>query len=376
MIARVDAGGRLRAGERGVPVAGAWQRALREAVSSVGELLDLLHLEAAQLSPELRPAAEAAREFPLRVPRGFVARMRAGDPTDPLLLQVLPTAAELVAAPGYTADPLAETSADLVPVSTADAGAAAVEGSPVSPAPGILHKYRGRALLLLTGACAIHCRYCFRRHFPYGEHARWGDDWSRALDWLAASPSVEEVIFSGGDPLVVGDDKLARLVAGLDTIPHLRRLRIHTRLPVVLPERVDAALFDWLGGSRLTTVVVLHANHAQELDDEVAAAVERLRGAGATILNQAVLLAGINDSVEAQCALSRSLFAAGVLPYYLHLLDRVAGAAHFEVPERRARELLRAVMAELPGYLVPQLVREVPGAPHKVPLGWDSADES
>ena len=361
----------MRAGERETPAAGAWQRALREAVSSVGELLDLLRLDAAQLSPELRPAAEAARDFPLRVPRGFVARMRAGDPADPLLLQVLPTAAELVAAPGYTADPLAETTADLVPVSSADGGGAAVEGSPVSPVPGVLHKYRGRALLLLTGACAIHCRYCFRRHFPYGEHARWGDDWSRALDWLAASPSVEEVILSGGDPLAVGDDKLARLVVGLGAIPHLRRLRIHTRMPVVLPERVDAALLDWLGGSRLSTVVVLHANHAQEIDDEVAAAVERLRGAGATVLNQAVLLAGVNDSVEAQCALSRSLFTSGVLPYYLHLLDRVAGAAHFEVSERRARELLRAVIAELPGYLVPRLVREVPGAPHKVPLAMD-----
>ena len=340
-------------GARAVP---AWQRALGEAVSSVGELLDLLELAPERLPPHLRPserpADAAARDFPLRVPRGFVSRMRPGDPADPLLLQVLPTAAELVAAPGYAADPLAE----------------ADQATAVSPLPGVLHKYRGRALLLVTGACGIHCRYCFRRHFPYGEHAAGGDGWRPVLDWLAASPGVEEAILSGGDPLAAGDEKLARLVAGLDAVPHLRRLRIHTRLPVVLPERVDAALAGWLGGTRLSTVVVLHANHHHELDAAVAMAIKRLRAAGATVLNQAVLLAGVNDSVAAQCELSRALFDAGALPYYLHLLDRVAGAAHFEVGEPRARELLRGVMAELPGYLVPRLVREVPGAPYKVPL--------
>jgi len=334
---------------------------MREAVSSMAELLALLRLDGESLparwrSPQLRPAEAAARDFPLRVPRSFVARMRPGDPRDPLLLQVLPTAAELVATPGYAADPLHEVAE------------ATESSSPVSPVPGLLHKYRGRALLLTTGACAIHCRYCFRRHFPYGEHALWSEGWGRALDWLAAHRDVEEVILSGGDPLAIADDKLARLVAGLDAIPHLRRLRVHTRLPVVLPERVDGALLDWLAGTRLRTVVVLHANHAQELDGDVAAAVARLRAARAIVLNQAVLLAGVNDSTAAQRDLARALFDAGVLPYYLHLLDRVAGAAHFEVPERRARELLRELMAELPGYLVPRLVREVPGAPHKVPV--------
>jgi len=330
----------------------AWQRALGDAVSSVGELLDLLALDAAELPPHLQASAAAARDFPLRVPRGFVARMRPGDPADPLLLQVLPTAAELVAAPGYSIDPLAESD----------------EAAAFSPLPGLLQKYRGRALLLVTGACGIHCRYCFRRHFPYGEHAPRGEGRDRALHWLAANPGVEEVILSGGDPLAVSDEKLARLVEGLDAVPNLRRLRVHTRMPVVLPERVDAALLDWLGGTRLSTVVVLHANHAQEIDGAVVAAIGRLRAAGATVLNQAVLLAGVNDSVAAQCDLSRALFDAGALPYYLHLLDRVAGAAHFEVGESRARELLRGVMAELPGYLVPRLVREVPGAPYKVPL--------
>ncbi|HET9765336.1 MAG TPA: EF-P beta-lysylation protein EpmB [Thermoanaerobaculia bacterium] len=340
--------------------AAAWQRALGDAVSSVGELLGLLGLESRQLPhwsfSHAKPSETAARDFPLRVPRGFVARMRRGDPADPLLLQVLPTAAELVATPGFTGDPLAESD----------------EAAAFSPLPGVLHKYRGRALLLVTGACGVHCRYCFRRHFPYAEHAPRGDGWGPALAWLASNPGVEEVILSGGDPLAVGDEKLARLVAALDAVPHLRRLRVHTRMPVVLPERVDAALLGWLGGTRLSPVVVLHANHARELDGAVEAAIARLRAAGATVLNQAVLLAGVNDSVAAQCELSRALFAAGALPYYLHLLDRVAGAAHFEVPEARARELLRDVMAELPGYLVPRLVREVPGAPYKVPLDLDA----
>ena len=322
----------------------AWQRALGEAVGSVGELLDLLALPA-----ELLPAGVAAsREFPLRVPRGFVARMRRGDPADPLLLQVLPAAAELAVVPGWTADPLAEAA--------------------VATAPGMLHKYRGRALLVVTGACAVHCRYCFRRHFPYGEHSDKARGWSAAVERIAADDSIEEVILSGGDPLALADSHLAPLVERLGGIPHLRRLRVHTRVPVVLPERVDAELLSWLGATRLATVVVLHANHARELDGTVGAAVARLRGAGATVLNQAVLLAGVNDSVAALAELSRRLFEHGVLPYYLHLLDRVAGAAHFDVAEAAARRLIRDLRGELPGYLVPRLVREVPGAPSKLPV--------
>src|ERR1044072_149148 len=243
-----------------------WQRAPGDAVSSIRELLDLLALWPEELPVHLRPADAAARDFPLRVPRGFVSRMQLGDPADPLLLQVLPTATELVAAPGYTADPLAETG----------------EAAAVSPLPGLLHKYRGRALLVVTGACGVHCRYCFRRHFPYGEHALRGDRWERALEWLGAGPGTEEVLLSGGDPLAAGDEKLARLVAALDAIPHLRRLRVHTRMPVVLPERVDAALLEWLGNPRLSTVGVLHAHHAQEGDAAGAGAIGRGGGAGAT----------------------------------------------------------------------------------------------
>ena len=322
----------------------AWQRALGEAVSSVGELIDLLALPG-----ELLPAGlAAARDFPLRVPRGFVARMRRGDARDPLLLQVLPAAAELAAVPGFGADPLAEESTAAV--------------------PGLLHKYRGRVLLIATGACAVNCRYCFRRHFPYGEHAGKADGWRRALEHVEADPSIEEVILSGGDPLALADDHLAELAERLASVPHLRRLRVHTRLPIVLPERVDDRLLAWLGNARLAPVVVLHANHAQELDGAVAAAAGRLRDAGVTLLNQSVLLAGVNDAEDALRELSERLFDAGVLPYYLHLLDPVAGAAHFDVQEERARELMAGVRAELAGYLVPRLVREVPGEPSKRPI--------
>jgi EF-P beta-lysylation protein EpmB len=322
----------------------AWQRALGEAVSSVGELLDLL-----ELPSELLPAGTAAgRDFPLRVPRRMLARMRRGDPRDPLLLQVLPAAAELRGLPGWERDPLVEAA--------------------VSPVPGVLHKYAGRALLLVTGACGVHCRYCFRRHFPYAEHAA-RSAWPEAIAYLRRERSLGEVILSGGDPLALPDERLAELARELAGIPHLHTLRVHTRMPVVIPERVDAALLAWLGGSRLRPVVVLHANHPHELDDEVATAVGRLRAAGTLVLNQAVLLAGVNDEAETLVALSQRLFACGALPYYLHLLDRVAGAAHFVVPAARARRLVRTLRERLPGYLVPRLVRELPGAPCKLPLG-------
>jgi EF-P beta-lysylation protein EpmB len=326
-----------------------WQRELADAVRSVDELLALLGLDASALGP---PAAarEAVRQFPLRVPRGFVARMRPGDAHDPLLRQVLPVAAEAAAAPGFVADPLHETSGD--------AG--------LSATPGLLRKYRGRALLLATAACGVHCRYCFRRHFPYGEHRLDPPAIDRALAELAADPTVEEVILSGGDPLALPDPALAALAARLAAIPHLRRLRVHSRQPIVLPSRVDDALLGWLTGSRLAPLLVVHVNHPAELDREVSRALAALRGAGVPLLNQSVLLRGVNDSSATLRALSEALFEGGVLPYYLHLLDPVAGAAHFEVPEDEARRLVAALRAELPGYLVPRLVREQPGAPAKV----------
>lgn len=335
-----------------------WQKRLAEAVSSVDELLGILGLEASAVDASL----EAHRDFPLRVPRAFVARMSPGDPRDPLLLQVLPRGAELAAPPGYSLDPLDECSSR-------------TERSPISPSPGLLHKYRGRVLVIATGACAVHCRYCFRRHFPYGEHQPWDESWRRALRYVAAEPSIEEVILSGGDPLSLADEKLAGLSSELTGIPHLARLRVHTRLPIVLPERVDDALLAWLSGTRLKPVMVVHANHGREIDGEVARALGRLRRAGVVLLNQAVLLAGVNDDVETLAELGAVLFDCGVLPYYLNLLDPVVGAAQFEVEEPRARRLVAELAARTSGYLVPRLVREVPGAPSKTTVDCGPAPD-
>lgn len=340
MIARAAASDATPPPDRTEPRTEPWRRLLAQGVGDVDELLDLLEL------PRMDPSS-ATREFPLRVPRGFVARMRKGDPEDPLLLQVLPQARELDPVPGFTSDPLGEGRA--------------------SPRPGLLRKYHGRALLVVTGACAVHCRYCFRRHFPYDGHVG-SERWAEAIEHLAADPSISEVILSGGDPLVLSDRRLSRLAREIAGIGHVRRLRVHSRLPVVLPERVDGALLEWLCGTRLTPVMVIHANHPREIDGTVAEAVRRLRDAGVTVLNQTVLLAGINDDAAALAALSERLFEAGALPYYLHCLDPVAGAAHFEVPEMRTRELARELAARLPGYLVPRPVREVEGAPAKMPV--------
>jgi len=318
-----------------------WQTALGQAITDPAELLEVLGL-----GPEWLPAArDAARAFPLRVPRGFVARMRRGDPTDPLLRQVLPLAEECLAVEGFGPDPVGDLAAHKV--------------------PGVLHKYQGRVLLTATGACAIHCRYCFRRHFPYAEANASAEHWREALDYVARHPDVREVILSGGDPLTLSDRRLADFVRMIEDIPHVERLRLHTRLPVVLPERVTQELCASLSDTRLKKVVVIHANHAQELDATTRAACARLADSGATLLNQSVLLRGVNDSVAALMHLSEALFAAGVLPYYLHLLDRVQGAAHFDVSEFVARQLMAGLNARVPGYLVPRLVREVSGGSSK-----------
>jgi len=322
----------------------AWQAELARAVTKPAELLQLL-----DLGPQWLAAAEvAARAFPLRVPRGFVARMQRGNPHDPLLRQVLPLAEELETAAEYSLDPVGDL--------------AAVR------APGVLQKYHGRVLLTATGACAVHCRYCFRRHFPYHEAQASADHWSAALAHIAADPDVEEVILSGGDPLTLSDRRLQEFIQALADVNHVRRLRLHTRLPIVLPERVTPELCALLSTSRLATVVVVHANHANEIDSAVRNACKQLAANGVVLLNQAVLLRGVNDSPEALVDLSRAVFSGRVLPYYLHLLDRVQGAAHFEVSEGQSKMLLEAVASRLPGYLVPRLVREVAGAGFKQPL--------
>jgi EF-P beta-lysylation protein EpmB len=321
--------------------AAGWQRELADAIRDPAELWALLGL-----APAALPAA--ASRFPLLVPRPFAARMRPGDPRDPLLLQVLPVGAEDAEVAGWSADPLHE----------ADALAG----------PGLVRKYRGRGLLLLTGGCAVNCRYCFRREFPYAASGATRRGVAGGVEAIAADETISEVILSGGDPLLLDDTLLADLVGRLERIPHVRRLRIHTRLPVVLPSRVTATLVGLLADSRLTRVVVIHANHPAELDDAVAAAIRALAATPAMILNQAVLLAGVNDSAATLAALSERLVELGVAPYYLHLLDRVRGAAHFDVPESRAVDLHRRLRDSLPGYAVPRLVREVPGELAKVPI--------
>jgi len=315
----------------------AWQTALRQAVSSVEELLRLVGLEAT--GPDL---FLDAREFPLRVPHSFIRRMETGNRNDPLLRQVLPAHEEWHEISGFRQDPLGERK--------------------VMASPGLLHKYNGRALLTLTGACAVHCRYCFRRHFPYSEANPAGAHWDSALAYLERHEEISEVILSGGDPLALPDDRLSELARRLAVIPHVRTLRIHTRLPVVLPERIDDVLLAWLGNYPQRMVLVVHCNHPNEIDAEVAGSMHKLKQSGVTLLNQAVLLKGINDDAATLARLSEKLFEAGILPYYLHQLDRVQGSAHFEVNDSAACELMDHLHATLPGYLVPRLARETPGA--------------
>ncbi len=322
-----------------------WQSQLRNVISSAQQLLSLL-----ELAPgDVGFSAEACRDFSLKVPMAFVRRMQAGDPRDPLLLQVLARQEEMVVSPGFSSDPVGETGA-------------------ANPARGIIQKYHGRVLLLVSSGCAINCRYCFRRHFPYAQNQNSRSEWREALGYIASNTDTTEVILSGGDPLLASDAHLDELVTQIAAIPHVRRLRIHTRLPVVIPDRVTPALLRATTRPGLRTIVVIHSNHANEIDAAVESALERMARHDIVLLNQAVLLAGVNDSARTLAALSERLFASGVMPYYLHLLDKVQGAAHFDVPQEQARQLMAEVTARLPGYLVPKLVREVAGAPSKLGL--------
>lgn len=321
---------------------GAWRKQLADVITDVGELLQILELQGG--TPTGIPSA--LRRFPLRVPRAFVDRMRRGDSADPLLRQVLPILEEDRKVPGFTTDPVGE----LV--------------SP--PRDAVLQKYRGRALLMVTGTCAVHCRYCFRRHSPYADRETVARVFDAAIRRIAADPTIAEVILSGGDPLTLPDTELGVLAMRLAALPNVRRLRIHSRMPIVLPQRVDTRLTTWIGGLEVPAIVVVHVNHANEIDDDVRRALAALAATGAILLNQAVLLRGVNDTADVLSNLSQSLFDADVLPYYLHMLDAVEGAAHFRVPDEAAKNLYGELTARLPGYLVPKLVREVPGAPAKI----------
>jgi L-lysine 2,3-aminomutase len=314
-----------------------WQKILAQAISDPAELCRILELD-----PDIISGCERSeQQFRMRVPTGFVSRMEKGNPHDPLLLQVLPLAIEMQTVSGFNQDPVGELSA--------------------SPVSGLLHKYHGRVLLTLTGACAVNCRYCFRRHYPYDEKVPGLSQWEAALDYIAADSSITEVILSGGDPLIVKDQQLAQLITSLEKITHLKTLRIHTRLPIMIPERMTKTLIDLLKQSRLRAVMVLHSNHANEIDDSVSTAIVKCQDAGLIVLNQAVLLKNVNDSVDALVQLSERLFEVGVLPYYLHVLDPVAGAAHFDIDKEKAKQLVGAMSDRLPGYLVPKLVQEIEG---------------
>jgi L-lysine 2,3-aminomutase len=320
-----------RASDAAMPAGALWQSILAEAVRSPTELCQRLGL-----APTLAAEAEQASDgFPMLAPRPYLARIRPGDPSDPLLLQVLPRLAETVATPGYSADPLGE--------------AEALCG------PNLLRKYQGRILMVTTGTCGVHCRFCFRRHFPYVPDA---SGWGPAMQQIAADRSIDEVILSGGDPLTMPDSELAQLAGQLAQIPHLRRLRIHSRLPVVIPERVTGELISWLRGTRLSPMMVVQVNHPAEIDQSVAEAFGRLGDAGIPMLSQSVLLRGVNDRADVLAELCRQLVDLRVMPYYLHQLDPVAGAAHFEVPISTGIALMAELRARLPGYAVPRYVRE------------------
>ncbi len=322
----------------------AWQKALAEAVKSPWELLMLLGLEDDRIATQI----DQQPDFPLRVPHSYIDRMKPGDPNDPLLHQVLARAAENTHVTGFSTNPVGDDAATLQ--------------------RGLLQKYRGRVLIMTTAACPIHCRYCFRRHFPYEAHNGQHRDWRHTIETIAADATMTEVILSGGDPLSLTDDYLTILVKALDRIPHLKRLRIHSRFPIVLPQRIDVSLLEWLSATRLKTTLVVHCNHANEIDQEVAEAMNRLKNRGVTLLNQSVLLKGVNDNEQALSTLSERLFEAGILPYYLHMLDKVAGAAHFDSSEHEALALMEKLRQRLPGYLVPKLVREVAGERAKRPV--------
>ena len=321
-----------------------WQQILSDLITDPKELLQILELD-----PAAYPGSQQAlTQFPLKAPRPFVARMGKGNWQDPLLLQVLPTRAEELTAPDLVPDPLGEKQ--------------------VNPVSGLLHKYAGRVLLTTVPHCAIHCRYCFRRHFAYGENTPSRGEWVQVVDYIRRDSSIAEVILSGGDPLAASDRYLDWLISQISAIPHVTTLRLHTRLPVVIPQRVTSGLLQVLRPGRLKLVLVLHCNHANELDDEVAASLNAIANNGVLLLNQSVLLKDVNDNLPALVNLSKALFQQHVLPYYLHLPDKVAGTAHFQVSRQQGRRLIRQMQQQLPGYLVPHLVREQAGAAAKIRL--------
>ncbi len=317
-----------------------WREILKETITNPEKLLQELQLPIEKFAQDI----VARRLFPLRVSRSFVTKMEKGNPKDPLFLQVWTSSDELLFAEGFTKDPLDEQN---------------------QPIPNILHKYANRLILMVKNGCAINCRYCFRRHFPYVENPGNKSHWKKALDYIASQSQIEEVIFSGGDPLMATDEELTWLIKQLETIPHLKRLRIHSRLPVVIPERITNELYQLFEQSSLQIVFVTHINHGNEIDEVFCKAMEKLKKAKVTLLNQSVLLKGVNDNAQTLKILSEQLFTAGILPYYLHLLDKVEGASHFFLNDDRALDIYQELQAISSGFLVPKLAREIAGEANK-----------
>ncbi|MGJ8678780.1 EF-P beta-lysylation protein EpmB [Paraglaciecola sp.] len=320
-----------------------WQKEIATSFSDPESLLNYLELPVQNFFEDIKARAL----FPMRVPRSFAARMEKGNPKDPLFLQVFTSKSEFLAAKGFSKDPLDEQN---------------------NQQPGILHKYQNRLLLLVRGGCAVNCRYCFRRHFPYSDNHLNKQEWQQAISYIADNPQIDEVIYSGGDPLMAKDEFLDWLTQQIVKIKHVKRLRIHTRLPVVIPSRITTEFVSWFTHSRLKPILVLHINHVNEINKALASSIQKLKNAGVTLLNQAVLLKGVNDTVAQQIALNEGVFELGIMPYYLHLLDKVQGAEHFEVPDQQAKRLITELIKRQPGYLVPKLVREIGGHPGKTPL--------
>jgi EF-P beta-lysylation protein EpmB len=320
-----------------------WQKELANVITDPKTLLELL-----EIPPEEYQHHFSARKlFPVRVPRPLLSRMKKGDINDPILKQVMPLDAEFSITDGYSQDPLEEH--DTV-------------------APGLLHKYKHRVLMMVKTGCAINCRYCFRRHFPYAENSPNKARWQQALSYIQNHCEVNEVIFSGGDPLMASDEYLLWLINEIEKIPHVKRLRIHTRLPIVIPQRITPALVSALAKTRLKTTIVFHINHANEINDAVIRAIEPLITARIPLFNQSVLLKGINDDANTLAELSEQLFDNSIQPYYLHLFDKVQGVAHFDISEQAAKKIILQLMAILPGYLMPKLVREIAGEANKTPI--------
>ncbi|OPH38279.1 EF-P beta-lysylation protein EpmB [Moraxella lacunata] len=318
-----------------------WQKELSDAVSDVASLYQLLELP-------LPEQVHTPNKFPLRVPHAFINKMKKGDPNDPLLRQILPDIAESLPVAGYTADPLGENSHN--------------------PMKGLLHKYQSRALITVTGACAVHCRYCFRQHFDYGANLPNSQDIRQICQYIANDKNINEVLLSGGDPLNINNRRFNEWIGALSNIDNIKTIRIHTRLPAILPNRVDDELIEILANCPKNIIMVLHINHPNEIDDALAQKCQRLNNHGVVLLNQSVLLKGVNDDVETLCQLSHALFGIGVMPYYLHVLDKVAGSAHFDLPIDRAIQIYWQLLEKLSGYLVPKLVQEMAGKPYKVPI--------